>query len=83
MPVKKYLKESIKLGERELTVETGRVAKQADGSVVIRYGDTMLLVISRVTTELQSIPLHSSYSPTQTRDAAASRSRTLTSSPTP
>ena len=28
MPEKKYLKESIKLGERELTVETGRVAKQ-------------------------------------------------------
>src|SRR4249919_3046616 len=44
MAVKKYLKESIKLGERELTVETGRVAKQADGSVVVRYGDTMLLV---------------------------------------
>src|SRR6476620_7655700 len=44
MPVKKYLKESIKLGEKELTVETGRVAKQADGSVIIRYGDTMLLV---------------------------------------
>jgi polyribonucleotide nucleotidyltransferase len=44
MPVRKYLKESIKLGDHELTVETGRVAKQADGSVVIRYGDTMLLV---------------------------------------
>lgn len=44
MPVKKYLKESIKLGDKELTVETGRVAKQADGSVVIRYGDTILLV---------------------------------------
>ena len=44
MPVRKYLKESIKLGDNELTVETGRVAKQADGSVVIRYGDTMLLV---------------------------------------
>ena len=44
MPEKKYLNESIKLGERELTVETGRVAKQADGAVVIRYGDTMLLV---------------------------------------
>ncbi len=44
MPVKKFLKESIKLGDKELTVETGRVAKQADGSVVIRYGDTMLLV---------------------------------------
>jgi polyribonucleotide nucleotidyltransferase len=44
MPVKKYLKETIKLGGRDLTVETGRVAKQADGSVVVRYGDTMLLV---------------------------------------
>ena len=44
MPVKKYLKESIKLGDKELTVETGRVAKQADGSVVVQYGDTMLLV---------------------------------------
>jgi polyribonucleotide nucleotidyltransferase len=41
---KKYLKESIKVGERELTIETGKVAKQADGSVIIRYGDTMLLV---------------------------------------
>ena len=44
MTVKKYLKESIKLGDQELTVETGRVAKQADGSVIIKYGDTMLLV---------------------------------------
>jgi polyribonucleotide nucleotidyltransferase len=44
MSVKKYLKESIKLGDHELTVETGRVAKQADGSVVVRYGDTMVLV---------------------------------------
>jgi polyribonucleotide nucleotidyltransferase len=44
MSTKKYLKESIKLGLRELVVETGKVAKQADGSVVIRYGDTMLLV---------------------------------------
>jgi len=44
MSTKKYLKESIKLGSRELVVETGKVAKQADGSVVIKYGDTMLLV---------------------------------------
>ena len=44
MTVKKYLKESIKLGDKDLTVETGRIAKQADGSVVIKYGDTMLLV---------------------------------------
>ncbi len=44
MTNKKYLNESIKLGTKELIVETGKVAKQADGSVVIRYGDTMLLV---------------------------------------
>ena len=44
MTQKKYLKESIKVGDKELIVETGKVAKQADGSVVIRYGDTMLLV---------------------------------------
>ncbi len=44
MTSKKYLNESIKLGTRDLIVETGKIAKQADGSVVIRYGDTMLLV---------------------------------------
>ncbi len=43
MAVKKYLKETIKLGDRDLTVETGKVAKQADGSVIVRYGDTVLL----------------------------------------
>jgi polyribonucleotide nucleotidyltransferase len=44
MPQKKYLKESIKVGDRELTIETGKVAKQANGAVVIRYGETMVLV---------------------------------------
>src|SRR5713226_7803067 len=43
MTVKKYLKESIKVGDRDLSVEVGRVAKQADGSCVISYGDTMAL----------------------------------------
>ena len=44
MAKRKYLNESIKLGDKELSVETGKVAKQADGAVVIRYGDTMILV---------------------------------------
>jgi polyribonucleotide nucleotidyltransferase len=44
MPQKKYLNESIKLGDKELSLETGRVAKQADGAVIMRYGDTMVLV---------------------------------------
>ncbi|MCK9244393.1 MAG: polyribonucleotide nucleotidyltransferase [Candidatus Marinimicrobia bacterium] len=32
------------LGGRELCIETGRMAKQASGSVLIRYVDTMILV---------------------------------------
>lgn len=44
MTQKKYLRESIKVGDKELSVETGKVAKQSDGAVVVRYGDTMVLV---------------------------------------
>ncbi len=32
------------IADRKLTIETGKVAQQANGSVVIRYGDTVLLV---------------------------------------
>ncbi len=35
---------SIPLGGRELTIEMGRLAKQADGAATLRFGDTMLLV---------------------------------------
>src|SRR5262245_22398070 len=31
------------IGGRILTLETGRVAKQADGSVLVRYGDSVVL----------------------------------------
>ena len=34
MSQKKYLRETIKLGDKDLIVETGKVAKQADGAVV-------------------------------------------------
>ncbi|MEO6590546.1 MAG: polyribonucleotide nucleotidyltransferase [Pyrinomonadaceae bacterium] len=44
MAQRKYLNESIKVGEETLTVETGKVAKQADGAVVVKYGDTVILV---------------------------------------
>ena len=33
----------VEIGGRKLTLETGRVAKQADGSVLVRYGDTVVL----------------------------------------
>ncbi|MDH4248675.1 MAG: polyribonucleotide nucleotidyltransferase, partial [Deltaproteobacteria bacterium] len=35
---------SVEFGGRTLTIETGRMARQAGGSVVVRYGDTMVLV---------------------------------------
>ena len=44
MSQRKYLKESIKLGDGQLTIETGKVAKQADGAVIVQYGETMILV---------------------------------------
>ena len=28
---------------KEISIETGKLAKQADGSVVVRMGDTMIL----------------------------------------
>jgi polyribonucleotide nucleotidyltransferase len=34
----------ISLGSRTISIETGKLAKQADGSVVVRCGDTMVLV---------------------------------------
>jgi polyribonucleotide nucleotidyltransferase len=35
---------SIEFGGRTLTIESGHMAKQADGSVTVRYGDTVVLV---------------------------------------
>src|SRR5919109_3079438 len=32
------------VGERELSIEMGKLAKQADGAAVVRYGDTVVLV---------------------------------------
>jgi polyribonucleotide nucleotidyltransferase len=32
------------IGGRTLSIETGKVAKQADGAVVVQYGDTVVLV---------------------------------------
>ena len=34
----------ISVGSRTISIETGRLAKQADGAVVVRSGDTMVLV---------------------------------------
>ncbi len=40
----KVIKKTIDLGDgREITIETGKLAKQADGAVVVQMGKTMLL----------------------------------------
>ena len=36
-------RKSMVTGGKEISIETGKLAKQADGSVVVRMGDTMLL----------------------------------------
>lgn len=36
----------MELAGRQLVVETGKMAKQANGAALIRYGDTVVLVTS-------------------------------------
>src|SRR5690348_1637672 len=38
---------SVTVGGREITLETGKLAKQADGAVIIRSGDTMVLATAQ------------------------------------
>ena len=54
-----YLKKTVELGGRELSIETGELAKQANGSVVIRYGDTVVLV----TATMSANPIERDYLP--------------------
>ena len=51
---------------KELTIETGKMAKQADGSVVIRYGDTMVLVAATRLRRSRARASTSSRSPSST-----------------
>src|SRR5688572_28020004 len=60
-----YVREGVMLGGKELTIETGRMAKQAGGSVVVRYGDTMVLIAAtaqnKVREGLDFLPLTCEY----------------------
>ena len=38
------IKEKIEIGGRELWIESGKIAKQASGSCIIRYGETVIFV---------------------------------------
>ena len=58
-------KKEIVISGKKLTIETGQMAKQANGSVVLRYGDTVLLVTAtanlRKQTNLNYFPLSVDY----------------------
>ena len=52
------------VGGKQITIETGRLAKQADGAVLVSCGNNMVLVTavsSRKTSELDFFPLTVEY----------------------
>jgi polyribonucleotide nucleotidyltransferase len=59
------VKKEIEIGGRVFSIETGKYAKQANGSVMIRYGDTMVLVTAVASSEakegLDYFPLQVEY----------------------
>lgn len=59
------LKRQIDFGGRPFSIETGKVAKQANGSVMVQYGDTVVLVTAVVSEKkregLDFIPLTVNY----------------------
>jgi polyribonucleotide nucleotidyltransferase len=46
-----YKKVEVEVGGRSLSIETGRIAKQAGGAVVVTYGDTVVLVTATAAKE--------------------------------
>ncbi len=59
-----FVRESILVGDRPLTFETGRLAKQADGAVMVTYGESQVLVTVVSTSErpgLDFFPLTCEY----------------------
>ncbi|WP_018987601.1 polyribonucleotide nucleotidyltransferase [Methylophilus methylotrophus] len=46
-------KKSLQLGAHTLTIETGEIARQADGAVMVSYGDTVVLVAATAKTEVK------------------------------
>ena len=68
-----YKKIETDIGGKTLTFETGKLAKQADGSVVVSCGDTMILVTAvaeKVSKNMGFLPLTIEY---QERMYAAGR----------
>ncbi|MBV6420998.1 MAG: Polyribonucleotide nucleotidyltransferase [Ignavibacteriaceae bacterium] len=45
------IKKEVEIGGKIFSIETGRYARQANGAVMVRYGDTMVLVTAVATSE--------------------------------
>jgi polyribonucleotide nucleotidyltransferase len=39
-----FVREGVTIGGREITIETGKMAKQAGGAVIVRQADSLVLV---------------------------------------
>lgn len=44
---------TVNIGDRDLIIETGKLAQQADSSVTVRYGDTVVLVTACISEEVK------------------------------
>ncbi len=47
------VKKEVEIGGKIFSIETGRYARQANGAVMVRYGDTMVLVSAVASTEVK------------------------------
>ncbi len=47
------VKKEVEIGGKIFSIETGRYARQANGAVMVRYGDTMVLVSAVASTEVR------------------------------
>lgn len=47
------VKKEVEIGGKTFSIETGRYARQANGAVMVRYGDTMVLVSAVASTEVK------------------------------
>ena len=60
-----FIRENVKIGDRVVTLETGRIAKQAQGSCLVTCGESIVLVTACGTSEprpgIDFLPLSVEY----------------------
>ena len=50
----------VKLGSNDLVLQTGKLAKQANGAVLVHYGGTVVLVATCMSSEIKAANKNSS-----------------------